>query len=93
MRINGLQWDDINLEHISGKHGLRVTEVEDVCFGSHYACNAKYDRKAVYGQAESGKYSMVILKRLHDHVFRVITARGMTASERRKYRMLMGGGS
>lgn len=93
MRISGLQWDDANLEHVAGRHGLRVTEVEDVCFGPHYACTAKYRRKAVYGQTTSGKYLMVILERLYDSVFRVVTARGMTTSEKRKYRMIMGGGS
>ena len=92
MKINGLQWDDVNLEHIITKHHLSPKEVADVCFGPHYACSAKYKRKAVYGRTESGKYVMVILERLYDSVFRLITARGMTRGEQRKYRMNMGKG-
>ena len=92
MKINGLQWDDARLEKIITKHGLSPTEVEDVCFGPHYACSAKYKRKAVYGRTESGKYVMVILEQLYDSVFRLITARGMTRGEQRKYRTIMGKG-
>jgi len=89
MKISGLQWDDINLEHIIAKHVLSPKEVEDVCFGTHYACPAKYNRKAIYGQAASGKYLMVIVERLYGSVYRVVTARGMKISENRKYRMIM----
>ena len=90
MKISSLQWDDINLEHICGRHGLNPTEVEDVCFGPHYVYPAKYNRKAVYGQTASGKYVLVILERLNGSVYRVVTARGMKRSEQRKYRTIMG---
>lgn len=92
MKINGLQWDDINIEHIMANHGLSPKEVEDVCFGAHYAIPAKYKRKAVYGRTAGGKYVLVILERLYNSVFRPITARGMTRGEQRKYRMIMGKG-
>ena len=92
MRISGLQWDDINLEHIIAKHGLSPNEVEDICFGPHYACPAKYNRKAIYGQTTSGKYVVVILERLYGSIYRPVTARGMKRDEQRKYRMIMGQG-
>jgi uncharacterized DUF497 family protein len=89
MKISGLEWDDINLEHIIGKHGIGPKEVEDVCFGPHYACPAKYNRKVLYGQTTSGKYLMVILERLYGSVYRTITARNMTQNEKRKYNIIM----
>ncbi len=92
MKISGIQWDDVNLEHIIIKHGLNPKEVEDVCFEQHYACPAKYNRKVIYGQTEGGKYVMVILERLYDSVFRLITARGMKRGEQRKYKLIMGRG-
>jgi len=92
MKINGLQWDDVNLEHIITKHHLSPKEVADVCFGSHYEMPARNRRKAVYGQATSGKYIVVILERLYDNVYRPITAFGMKRNEIRKYRMNMGQG-
>ena len=90
MKISGLEWDDSNLEHIIGKHNISPQEIMDVCFSPHYACSAKYNRKAVYGQTASGKYLMVVLKRLYDDVFRPITARGMKKEEKRKYQIIMG---
>ena len=89
MKISRLEWDDINLEHIINKHHVSPREVEDVCFGPHYACSAKYQRKAVYGQASSGRYLLVILERLHKNDFRPITARNMNVTERRKYHEIM----
>jgi len=90
MKITGLEWDDINLEHIIGKHRITSTEIEDIWFGVHYAFTAKYKRKAIYGQASSGRYLLVIVERLYKNIYRPITARNMTLSERRKYNMIMG---
>ena len=89
MKITGLEWDDINLEHIIGEHGISPKEVEDICFGPHYTFTAKYKRKAVYGQAESGRYLLVILERLYANIYRPLTARNMTQSERGKYNEIM----
>lgn len=89
MKISGLEWDDTNLEHIISKHGISPKEVEDVCFGPHYACTVKYKRKAIYGQATSGRYLMVILERLYNSFYKPITARNMTQSERGKYNEIM----
>lgn len=90
MRISGLDWDDINIEHIMGKHGSSPKEIEDVCFGPHYAIPAKYQRKAVYGQTTGGKYIVVILERLYNNIFRPITARGMRRNEQKEYKTKMG---
>jgi uncharacterized protein len=89
MHIDNLDWTDSNLDHIIVRHGISLTEIEDVCFGQHYACSAKYKRKAVYGQASSGRYLLVVLEKMNRQTFRPITARNMTPSERRKYNDVM----
>jgi uncharacterized DUF497 family protein len=89
MKISGLEWDDKNLEHIISKHSINPREIEDVCFGSHYAYTVKYNRKAIYGQTTGGRYLVVILERLHNNIYRPITARNMTQNERRKYNIIM----
>jgi len=89
MKISSLQWDDANLEHIVGKHFLSPNDVEDVCFGAHCTFSVKYKRKAIYGQTRSGRYILVILQRLYGNVYRVITARDMSRSEKAKYRTIM----
>ncbi|MFC1990495.1 hypothetical protein ACFLVW_08135 [Chloroflexota bacterium] len=86
MRINELQWDDINIEHIEGGHNITVKEVEDVCFEEHIVFPARNQRYVVYGQANNGKYLMVILESLYGSIFRPITAREMTESEKKNYR-------
>lgn len=90
MKIGRLEWDDINLEHIAGKHGLSPGEVEDICFGSHWVCPARHNRKAMYEKTSTGKYLMIVLERLRNNVFRVITAREMSLKEKREYRAVIG---
>jgi hypothetical protein len=34
MKIDELDWDDNNIEHIA-RHGVTPQEVEDVCYGFH----------------------------------------------------------
>jgi len=84
MKIDGLQWDDENIEHID-KHGITLSEVEDVCFGRHISYPARYGRYLVYGKTYHGKYIRVILQCLYGIMFRPITAYPMTESEKKKY--------
>ncbi len=85
MKIEGLEWDDENIEHI-GKHGITPSEVEDVCFGPHIANRARNRRYVVYGKTYQGRYIRVVLKRLYGTMFRPKTAYPMSESEKRKYR-------
>lgn len=88
MKIDGLQWDDENSEHI-GKHGITMSEVNDVCYGQHIAFRARYGRYIVYGKTYHGKYVKVVLKRLYGITFRPKTAYPMTESEKGKYKRRM----
>lgn len=85
MKIDGLQWDDENIEHI-GKHSSTPSEVEDVCFGPHVAFPAKHERYLLYGKTYHGKYIKVVLERLYGTMFRPKTSYLMTESEKKKYK-------
>jgi len=93
MKIIGLEWDDSSIEKTIVKHHLNPKEVEDVCFGIHYAITVRYKRRAIYGKADTGKYLKVILERLHGSTYRVITAFPMNRRDRQLYRekMVRGG--
>ena len=85
MKIGGLEWDDANLEHIA-RHAITPAEVEDVCFGTHIAYHGKHARYVLYGQADNGKYIMLVLMHSYGTVLRPITAREMSESEKHAYR-------
>lgn len=84
MRIDELVWDEENERHIA-RHGVLPDEVEEVCFGRHYAWRQGQRRYIVLGQTEAGRYLTVFLDRLFGYRFRPVTARNMTQRERRLY--------
>ena len=86
MKIDSLNWDDENVEHIISKHGVTPTEVENVCFGRHVAYSGENDRHILYGQTDNGRYLKVVLERLWGTRFRPITAFNMSKSEKQNYR-------
>ena len=89
MRIDGLLWDSERIEHIS-KHGVSITEFEDVCFGKHFAVPAEYGSYYVlYGQTEQGRYLKVIIRRLYGNRFEPRTCYCMKDSEKKNYRKKM----
>ena len=85
MEIGGLQWDDENTEHIA-KHGISPLEVEDVCFGTHINYPGRCGRHILYGKTSHGRHLMVVIEHLHASMFRPITSRPMTDSEKTTYR-------
>jgi len=89
--IQELQWDEENEAHIA-RHGVAIEEVEDLCFGPHWALRAKGGRRrALYGQTAGGRYLLAILESVGRGVYRPVTARDMTDRERRRYRLSRGG--
>lgn len=84
MVIRDLIWDDENLEHIAA-HSIELDEVENVCFGINRIERVGGDRHAVLGKTEEGRYLFVVLAHKGEGHFRVITARDMSAAERRRY--------
>ena len=88
MRITELEWDDVNVEHIA-RHGVNISEVEDICFEPHLSSRGHNRRYILYGKTSDGRYLKVVLERLSAAIFRPITALDMTTRQRHNYRMFM----
>jgi len=90
LRLVGLEWDDDNEEHIA-RHGIVRKEVEDVCFGRHWAIRARgKNRMSVFGQTAGGRYVLAIVERVAHGIYRPITARQMNSKERRRFQIWRG---
>jgi uncharacterized DUF497 family protein len=88
MRIDHLEWDDYRIEHIA-LHDVEPHEVWELCQDPlHLAHREGRDRYRLYGQTEDGRYLFVILERVEGSVYKPITARDMTAGEKRNHRRL-----
>ena len=85
MRIKDFKWDDENVSHIA-RHNIDPDEVEEACYQRPFVLKGREGRYLVYGQAEDGRYLLVVGHYLGQGVFRVITARDMSDSERRLYK-------
>ncbi|MEM7114910.1 MAG: BrnT family toxin [Chloroflexota bacterium] len=78
-------WDEDNIEHIAN-HGVEPYEAEEVIDDSPLILRAGKDRYAAYGQADSGRYLIVVFAIKPDERIRVITARDLTAAEKKRLR-------
>jgi uncharacterized DUF497 family protein len=71
-------------------HGVTPEEVEEVCFGKSLVRRAKSDGENpvyyVLGQTEAGRYLFCVVIRFPDDNGYPVTAREMTAKEKRRYR-------
>lgn len=89
MRIGGFVWPEDRIEHIA-RHGVTPEEVEQVCFGKSLVQRAKSegDNPVYYvlGQTEPGRYLFCVVIRFPDGNGYPVTAREMTAKEKRRYR-------
>jgi uncharacterized DUF497 family protein len=83
MWIAGFEWDDGNRGK-NLKHGVTDEEAEEPFYNRHKirrAGNLYY----LYGVTDEGRYLFIVFKR-RGNLARIISARAMTASERRYYR-------
>jgi uncharacterized DUF497 family protein len=89
MTIEELLWPEERVEHIA-RHGVRPDEVEQVCFGKSLVLRAKAEGKNpvyyVLGQTDTGRYLLCVVIRFPDGKGYPVTARPMTAKEKRRYR-------
>ena len=89
MRIEEFIWPQERIEHI-GRHGVTPEEVEEVCFGKSFVRRAKSEGENpvyyVQGQTTAGRYLFCVVIRLPDGNGCPVTAREMTAKEKRRYR-------
>ena len=85
MRVDELEWDDENIEHIA-RHNVNPQEVEDVCFGLHISERERDQRYILSGQTTGGTYLNVVVERVGKGLFRPITAFEMSDNYKRRYR-------
>jgi len=89
MRIDAFVWPEERIEHIS-RHGVTPEEVEEVCFEKPLVQRAKSEgENPVYyilGQTDAGRYLFCVVIRFPDGKGYPVTAREMTAKEKRRYR-------
>jgi uncharacterized DUF497 family protein len=78
-------WDESNIEHIAN-HGVEPYEAEEVIDDDPRILKAGKDRFAAYGQADSGRYLLVVFALKSEQRIRVITARDLTVAEKKRLR-------
>lgn len=90
MRIDQLIWPEDRIEHIA-RHGVTPEEVEEVCFERNplvYRAKSKGENPVYYvlGRTEAGRHLFCVVIRFSDGNGYPVTAREMTAREKRRYR-------
>jgi uncharacterized DUF497 family protein len=89
MKIVEFVWPQDRIDHIA-EHGVTPEEVEEVCFGQPLVLRGKSrGENPVYyvlGQTARGRYLFCVVIRFPDGVGYAVTARPMTAKEKRRFR-------
>ncbi|WP_035106240.1 BrnT family toxin [Desulfovirgula thermocuniculi] len=85
MRVKRFEWDSRNVGHIA-RHNVKPGEVEEVFLTGPLIRKARSGLKVAMGRTDAGRYLFVVFALKPGNVVRVITARDMSASERRYYR-------
>ena len=88
MPISEVLWPAERVDHI-GQHGVRPEEFEEVCFGTSLVLRAKAtEPNPVYyvlGETDAGRTLFCVVIEFPGGRGYPITARDMTAKERRRY--------
>ncbi len=89
MKIRGFVWPEDRVDHVA-RHGVSPAEVEEACFGRALVQRSKtLGENPVYyvlGQTVAGRYLFCVIIRFPDGNGYPVTARTMTAKEKRRYR-------
>lgn len=92
MRIDALEIDDHILDKIESRHRVTFEEIEEACLSeARHIRRSKDGLYKLFGQTEAGRYILVVLVNLGSGVWKIVTSRQMTDSERRLYTKVVGG--
>ena len=86
--ISSIKWTQESIEHVA-RHGVRVEEVEEVCFNEEETPLIRSGRENlhyVFGKAYSGRFLFVVVRFIRPGEVRVITARNMNEWEKTYFR-------
>ena len=90
MRVEELVISEAIAEKLAVKHGVTLEEVEEACLyrPAHEQVwrREKGGTMRLFAQTFGGRYLFVVLSDQGDGLWRVVTARDMTDSERRRQR-------
>lgn len=84
MRTLILIWDEDTVDHLA-EHGVSPEEAQEVCRRSPYVLRTRGGRYIVLGQTASGRYLTIVVAPRSGGYATLVTARGMTDAERRRY--------
>ena len=84
MQFKSFSWDLRNITHIADHH-VTPEEAEEVCYNKPLIFKSRLERYYVLGRTDSGRYLTVIVAVQNKGIARVITARGMSGSERQRF--------
>jgi hypothetical protein len=85
MRRVDIEWDDDSVDHIA-LHQVEPDEVEEVLRGRYLLERGRQGRYRILGQSDAGRYLFVVMARRRSYAYRVVTARDMTPSERKRFK-------
>lgn len=88
MRIDGFEWDEVNAIKNVIHHDTYPDEVEEAFYNRHKLRKTRSDRYFLYDVTDSGRFLFIVflIKKTNGRtVARVISARDMTAKEKRYY--------
>ena len=92
LRIEALEIDDHILDKIESRHGISFEEVEEACLSDlRHVRRGREGLYKLFSRTTAGRYILVVLVDLGRGLWKIVTAREMTDSERRLYSKLMGG--
>lgn len=90
MRVAELRCDEDTKLHIWSRHRVSYEEVEEAAFLRPLVFRGR--EKGLYGihgRTETGRYIVLFVRKLGKGVARLITARDMSQTERRRYAKYM----
>lgn len=89
MKIDEFVWLQTQIDHIA-EHGVEPHEFEEVCTGKSLFIRVPSEGENpvynVYGQTRAGRYLFCVVIRFLDGNGYPISARPMTATEKRRFR-------
>jgi hypothetical protein len=90
-RIEAIEIDDHILDKIESRHGVELYEAEEICYAedSHFR-RGRDGLPKVFGQTAAGRCLFVVLADHRSGVWKLVTAREMTHTERRLYQRARG---
>ncbi len=85
MKRAAFQWDQDNIAHIA-RHDVEPYEAEQVLDDDPLILRTRDKKYLAYGQADSGRYLLIVFVWKSSDLIRVITARDLTNAEKKRLR-------